>query len=578
MNQIKNALKDNLCEIYVGLEKQKFELIPSPIGKRIYFSEAGIGIICTLFFRIFNFFMGPDFQINKMKQALASTESFFSSSLKEAVSSIDQFEKALVNKIEMQKKAGKKEYKKLSWNITDWNNGTKYFTSDTSSKKEMLHKLFNRFYPGKDCALSVPKEISKKFKKIQRIIDLETCLETPAPFSSLRKLAEQKELSAEDEKIIDTWITTATEKKSKINVAKFHQGLACLITHISEKHTTAAMVQPDLARLETELARRNLKIFNQPDPKVHALRKDHKPGSEVKCNDKVYILDKEIPSKKTKDNNNQVFTLQNDPDHVLIFGTNTAILATKKFVADEVGSCMQSAEWKEVDKKGVCALVEKLGTPLSEIKWSDKKKISPDDIKNLDPICKLVDWWIEQNKTPRNLNINTIRFSKEGVIKSTIPMLAGEFNFPVVVNFFQQCAKNNPAAFKYLMNRSTILKQIYVKYYNQIVEETFKEKPSDPEDVAASLMFKITDPNIISEAKCLRKNIKKLQKKIMASLLKKYEIEDPLKISVSSIKHFLRLYRFDQSICFIWNDMKKRIIKEIVSDFKLQKKESQNIT
>ena len=269
MPYLPKILVGNLIEIHSSLQQETVEVVPAPIGNKLYCSESGWGKIWKIFFIVWNLIFGKKFKLKKLKQAINRTEALFNEHLKKTEIHLNKFEKCLIGLVEEQKNFSKKKFDKYRWSIAEWSHSIHPFYKAIKHTYAHEFGLFlQSFSPyGFTNIFSIPEETYKKLRQYDKLITIEKYLDKETPYSILKKLSQTKILSDEEELVLKNWIERINGQKQQIPVSKFHKGLQVLVKHIQEKHCTVYQESPNLARLEIELADRRIKIFNTRDEK-----------------------------------------------------------------------------------------------------------------------------------------------------------------------------------------------------------------------------------------------------------------------------------------------------------------------
>ncbi|MEC7839800.1 MAG: hypothetical protein VX777_07155 [Chlamydiota bacterium] len=572
MNPASSLLISNLQEIYSIVHDDNRDIIAAPIGKHIYNAKYGWGKFWKIFFVVYDFFFGQNFKIRKIKEALHATDKIFNKSIQKAQNHLNLFEQQLIKCIEDHESFSQKKYSKEQWIITRWNDSTKVFLDTIcNKKKENFQSLLER-YRIDDQKKFDTSQFADTFSKYQSIINLERQLQTPTPLKILNKLSQKKNITKNEEGEITRWIEIINKSK-RVTVGKFHKSLSALITHISKNHTISGIDPANLSHLELELTKRNITIFRKKDDKHITWRKSLRPGSSLEYKGSYITLGNEIKSNKRTNNNNIIYNIENDPKHVIIIGKNKAILGIKHLIVNNYSWGVWATKWKYVDTSGDYGIIERLEKPLTENSWSSGINLDKNDKLILRPIKNQIEWLVKVNKTPKNFNFKNFMYNKKGILKCSKPTIVGEFDFPALVNFAKDCSKGNFKVFEYLMKESGLLKHKYVRYFQEVAEKTVENESIDVSDLAAFQSYQILDLKVIDQANELKKDIGSLQKKCMDKLMKMYEIDDIIDIANEIKINFKKYYKFDKSVCFLWPELKKRIVSKIIRDKNLLLKE-----
>lgn len=563
-------LNSNLYEMHLSLtNKTHGELISSPIGNRLYVKNRGWGRLWKLFFIIIDLLFGPDFKIKKLRKSIVLTQKTFQNEFSKAKQSVQKFQKGIIQILEEDRNFLEKEFQYNKWQIHRWNSISLYFLNSLQSKtKNSLELVLNRYSVNSSFRKILKDKLLKDFKLFQKIINLESSLQKATPFLVLRKLSQDKILSSANEDEIKAWISHINKNIKKISIRKFHHSLQAIVQFINEKLCTPYTVKAGISRLEYELAKRDLKLFKEPDIKHLQWRKHLTSGCKIVINGKEIVLNEEIGFIKGRDDHNKIFSIENDENQIAVIGINEAILGMKASIATYLSWGIRPATWLEVSEDGRFALVEKLKTPLSSVNWKSRNFLDTEDLKKMIPVINQVKWFIEQNSCIENLSVKTLMYDKDGILKSTKPTIQSSFNLPKIIKFLKNFSQKNKIIYQDLIQKTGIVQHRYLSFFDEVVEKTLCGDPLSIQDLAA--FHRIICPYTIKKAIKLQSKLMDYIHISIKNLNKNYLIPDFIELSYFLKSKLLNSYREDLSICFLWNSTQKKNTDYIVKMLRLQ--------
>jgi hypothetical protein len=585
-------ISNNLQEIYYAAHQKdkSLSLVANLTGTRIYYSGKGWGRIWTvLYFLLFLLFLGS-VRENRLKLAAMKTSLAFQNVFGDIQKAFFSYEKLLAQKCE-DISIAEKDLEKARYETMGFIQGTYPFLKLLQENNPKMERIYATYFAPLDLEIGKPHLGSsiclQETNQYRQLLDLEGLLENSLPYPSLTKLAFRKRLSTEDEENLENFVK-AIKEKTTLGVRKLHHGLKCFVQHLKKFHTNIAVNQPSLERIEAELYRKGLKIFENDDPKQITFRDRLKEGCVVICNGHSYTLGKELESEKIEGNQNRVFLLKDAPTKVLISGKNTAILGLKHYIADsaEVAAAIRYPEIYEINTgtyfedqfqksqegiklTGTIALVKRLTIPLSSLTLKTGNSLSREDEWKLRPIVGQIKWLIEEDITPTNMDLRYLLFNEEeeyGAEEPTLTLYTTKptgvtlFRYHVLEQFAWEACHGNQMVFKIILQHSTLGVHRQRDFYRDVVQSHLKDEDLSPKRIAALSRHAIIDPEIIKRGEELLEFVKTSLKKIIKKIHKTHKRNSSTQIEALVKEIFLSEYLKQQAVSFLITGFKKNVV------------------
>jgi hypothetical protein len=567
-------LTDNLQEIHAAAfsGKKGLNITPNIWGTRIYVSSAGWGRLWTwLYDSLFGAFFGKNLKRKKLKQAMQHTHRLFQEQSTIISKQSNLFQTYLLKKSKGEK-VDEKAFHGIRGSLISWYDATHPFlkllkTKENAALIELIRLSFSTETTPFACGSTI-QEISH-YKKI---LHLEGLLEAPIPYFTLFKASKIKELKNEDVKILENFIKKVNQVEDKLQIRTFHRLLGTLI-NIFQKNVATQTEEaiPNLAGLELELVDRGCKIFLQKDLKHLDWRYSLRPGDKLICNGSELTLGDPIGQQGEDRSNNLIFSIQNDNGKVVSIGINEAVHALKHKIGIDHGWGIKSVKYQGIDLKGRFAVLERLHDPLEGYQWkSGVDHIHREDENVATPLAKLLQWLLEQERTPLNFSPKYLMFNIKGRLKCLKVALEGEFDFNALEQFAWQCAAGNSKIFEVLMEASGMCEHVFAKFFLKMVINSLEGDDQDAGDIAASMQ--ISDPRIVDRGKILFGEVTQLKERCIKKLKRTYEIPSHLDLPKELGEAILDCYTFTSAAGILPAYLENDVIETVVKTEQLQLK------
>lgn len=562
-----SALRNNLHEIYeISLPANNLHhhLVANITGTRLYSSANFNGKIWKWFYSVFNLVFGSSFQNNRFQSAMQHTHKQFAHHLdfvaKNAAEYYDFVQGYLNGKPHTSKDGPSRKV------IRQWYESTSPLIKLVNkSKISALNDFIHIGFMGDSLnkSRSAPfscGEYSETIKRLRRVIDLEGYLQEPLAWPLMLKAAASQNFDPDEEKRFKALAGKIEKHASKIGVRKMHKIFEAIIKVISTIQKNDAKYPLSVTNLELALVDHGVSVFSKSDPKQLAWRDSLAFGEHLICKQYELIVGNRLGIKPDgQDDKNYIYEIQNVPNVVLSVGTNTSIHHLKQKIGTDHGWGIKSAKYIEIDPKGRFAVLERLKDPIDSYQWkSAKAQLNPEDEDVGTPLWRLLQWLLEQQKTPHHFSSEYLMFDAKGRLKCLKVALEGEFNFDALVAFAYKCSKGHPKVFQFLMEGSGLCQHTYAKFYEQIVDDVSKGKTNDLLDLSSAMG--INDKKIVETGSKLRNEALALKQKCFEKLKAKYINQAELETQVGVALAFC--YKESSSAGIIPAYLEEDMIKE----------------
>jgi len=479
------ATASNVKEFYYAIRNSTAATIPliaNWSGTRLYNSHYGWGRLWRWFYSIVSLFTNKNPRLAPIEKAVLHTHTTFHSQLKELSLSLDHYQHYL-------KQLGggyaikESDYITTRKKINDWNASYMPFvkmmqTLNNPRVEGLLEYCFKREGPFFDSPLIA------KIEMCQKIIDLEGETGGPLPLAAFSKAIKGKIITKLDHEELDRWVRKINSSEVSVNV--LHLGLLAISAQNNHGDKVAA--------LELLLKNKGCTVFTQPDPEQIEWRTQLHEGIEVAYNDTILTLDAEISPSLAKNDHTRIFGIRNQPDIVVLFPENRAILGIREEEQKEIDNSkekfgIECSRFIEISIDGEMARMQRL-QPLSSHAWETSYR----DKQLIEHLVVFLRNLIKNDVTPINFS-TSLMLDDNGQLKSLKPLAAGPFDFNALEDFISDCAGGNLVIFHRLMTESGLATHPTANFYHELLRNAFDGDTTEVEDLAA--IYRIEDPKVI---------------------------------------------------------------------------------
>lgn len=579
-----SLLSDNLQELYLavhsGEEGKDAELISNASGTRVYYATAGWGRLWKTYHSIHHFIFEDNIEATTLKQAMQKTQEIFEIEKSNVIAIFERYKSILEAKMN-EESVDNDEFFHVRYQINNWNANTLPFIKLVEKNQNAkLNKVFQQLLLTRENIMELPPPFAQNealatIARYQAIIDVERIMEFPLPYDILQCLILRHEISDDQEKEIGLWIASLNEKSQILPVNKLRKAFDALVHLIggrSSSSSSSSAERPTVERLGLELANRSCELFSLDDAKHIVWRESLQPGTAVSCNGTSYILGEMLGIQKSYDKRH-IYKIHDCNNAIVIIGNNTMILGIQYLAAKELSWGIRPATWLPVDSKGLCAIVEYLPHPLHIHKWSSTATLTDEDRDCAQPLIGQIVWFLRIKATPLNLNIENLRYSIDGILKSCkIPIQSPSLNFSEIERLVIDATNTNPTVFKYIMQESGMEAHQYARYYREIIDKALSGEDIKAEDLAAYARYQIIEPNIIDRANALCKEIQQLKISLLNRLSENYNITDSEQAAVWIHNTMKAVFILSKTASILWPTFESDTLDLVVNENSLTQK------
>lgn len=555
------GISSNLQEIYSACRKseapEKF-LVPSLLTKRVYYSGEGWGRLWKWFFQAVQFLFGKDLKTDRLASLMLKTQAAFSKNLPAIVEHAKTYQTYLDQRIRGEE-ADEDALHSSRRQISRWTRSTKPFAAFVDKNdNERISTLFQTFYSDeleKGEQLFSYGEDTESLQETQLLIDLEGYLHRPLPIPLLKKLAGQGELTSEEQHNLENWVEILNKKKHKIPIGLF---LDCLNILTAKPGFGGSLID-----LETRLLQNGLELLQMNESEHLSWRAGLNTGDTLENGSNTYLLADPIGVKAEGFDNNLLFEIEDDPQHVIAIGNNRCYWPIKERVAHDFQWGVPMPEITDISPDGRFALVEKLTPAITQNQWITKEnhEVAPEDSMILTPIANLFRWWGERSICPENFNLDHLMFNQAKELKYTHALLPRPFDYRVLEDLAYEISQENLTIYLYLMKNANLDRHVTLQFYQRVVEKALKDKNVKFKNLAAC--YTVTDPEVVKRSRTLYKEIQQVRESILASLNSQFVIADQQPLVQEANKQLLQWYKETCSASRIWPSVEPSVTKNL---------------
>lgn len=389
----------------------------------------------------------------------------------------------------------------------------------------------------------------------QPLLEFESLVEKIPPYTALKKLSTFRGgLEEHFESGLKEWIGKIEEKQLPPNL--IHRALR---TYLESQSNNKEL---SLSCLEWQLWRRGLKSLERTD-REHLMRRKSLYNQEtIRGKSKSYPIDERLLHHPLHEAGRAVFSIREDPKHLLVVGQNSAEISLdiERGIEDQE---ILPLVFIEVD--GQVYLMEKLPTLLIGQKW--KETSDP----KLQSIVQLLHKLIGLKRTPV-LQLGDFGYTESNQLKRMRPFEWNEGkNIDELVKFAKEVANGNLSIFRYLLGETGLKNHPNYAYFTQIVESSLKEKDNPPDCDDIAVEFNIDDSETRETARNLQREILTIEQSCWERVLSDYSLNNPAAFRPKIGTAIKREFRDILGVGIIWQGMEKTVIQSLVQKENLTK-------
>lgn len=564
-----SLVNDNFQNIYPTFfqpSPQETLLVPALWGDHIYHARTGlVGRCLSVFYQVIQFFAGDSFRARRFQEVVQKTHLAFKKLEADLIPHLKAYEKYLSKKstighikdekrIDFSRREIRRFYASTSPYVRlfrrAYSNERRFQPQnkiEEAKKVEERVRLFSQKFLSKGAeGYSGPffdLQQSAEVDSYIHLIRAEGQIQEPLPLKPLKLISaygrEQEVADDPNSELsqVRHWGQKLNNLGNKLDIRNFHNALSALARFFQKKCRESDAPEPKAVRIEQELVHGGFKGFHQVDKKHEAWRKGLYEGMEFYYEEKgkpvKAYLGKPLSGKLDEDKN-LVFEVKDaknqvDSCFVLKIGLNLADLEIRDKERKEAEFGIESAAMVYLDPKGRFALMEKLSEPLTNKKWKTTKgALANDDKAAAEKIKKWVEWFLDKDQTPNNLDIRFLMFNKKGQLKTLKGCLPEKFNVMALENLVYAYANGSLAAYTYMIQPLTVHPKFvqYLTFFRIVIENALKTDPTPVGKLGTLQVPEITDHGIIEHCKQLHEKVVELKKSCMGRIVAKYRVKN----------------------------------------------------
>ncbi len=556
---------------------QPSELVANWSGTYLYNpNQSYIGYFWSIVYNMTPYFGYPEAKQIKLQSAIKYTQELFFDLRKKALGAQINYTEVLKD-TQIKDSLIETHFQKSRLTLIKWQSATCQWAQflKTPESTRVVKWIKNQCEKDKSLSkLFFCLQFSKKTTSLRRfykIITYETLLEEILPLSLFFKLASAQEPNYIEKRELKRIIRKLNKNKCNVTIRTFDKALRRFIEVFENlNNNTNFTHKVSLEKLFTALHLKGCVMFSKEDEKLLEWGRSLKPGLEISCNGRKFILGEQLGRKSPLKNNGRIiFAIENNPSIVLSVGLNCSHHVLTKHIYEQQSCALRSAKYVDIDPKGRFAIIEKIGEYINHYTWKSlSPKILPKDRLRLDPIMKLLQWCIEQNKTPDNLHPKHITINQNGQLKCTKVFTEGTFKYNTIVQFIKDFAKGNQWVHNYLL-RSILfytekMKSITTMYEHMVINGT-QEVPIKPLDLLAAHRIDPHYTDVLKQVAVLFSQVVETKKSCFKKLTEKSPLTDSILITEKIRNAILLCYKKNNYIYSLPDHFEQEVMQAIAN-------------
>lgn len=553
-----DLIRDNFQEIYHAVSSKQADgsvnLVANFFGTRIYDSRVGWGRVWRWFYIIIDKLIHHDYRYDRFKKAILHTHCLYHRAifqLRIHLNSYENYLKLSGGGYPVSEEEISRSRREISLCHRSFSPFIKLMKKDSFARLgKIFHSCFSNKKSKKEMeALWLSPEI-ENMESLQKVIELEGAVQGPLPLEIFKKIIRGKALNVLDERSLDIWVKKLNNHLTSVD--KVHQAIREIVKRYAG---ASASVDVQTAQLEGFLEEKGCCIFEREDPIHMRWRSRLKVGDNLIYKNEKLTLGQRINC--GVDRSLQVFTIENEPDKLVIIGQNSVMLSLRKYWNKMTeGFGVEPLEISEIFEEGRCGMIDKVEV-ISGRKWESIK--NDKNLRLVNEIVTLLRWFLDQGATPDRFEAGKIMFDDQNRLKTLILMKKCPLDFNALEDFALEVANGDQSIFEYLVTRSGLLKHKAALYYRELFEEVIKGKGVLPEELAA--IYCISDSRVVERGRVLVRELLIMQKELCSRVLSLqpnmdiHEIESRVKAAM------LRIYKKMKSSGILMPSMGNEVLK-----------------
>lgn len=330
--------------------------------------------------------------------------------------------------------------------------------NSTATAIDTLQKLFR-----KEKRIELIKEsevrVIQAFTEDHSLALVTAVMQKAIPKTLLQKIADKVPLDKDEEIEITHWIDSVNKSSHLISHLVLYRSLECLkltqlprLIHFLVKRRCRPLITKD-------------KVW---DSSLRLLRPTAKLTEE-------YTLAEELFSKELFELNLQLFTLKEDSNKAVLFGSMPSSLAQLK-AANEDAWGLPPVKVHRVDVNGRYWIIEKPKYGLSERKWKtpDYGRVRDGDLPLANELSRYIEWLSKQTVSPKQFSINHLYMTSDNTLVTLSPICKEDsssfFRYCSLEEYVKDLSAANHLVFRYIMQKSYLSEHPVANYIRKVIQ------------------------------------------------------------------------------------------------------------
>jgi hypothetical protein len=253
----------------------------------------------------------------------------------------------------------------------------------------------------------------------------------------------------------------------------------------------------------------------------------------------------------------------------MIIGPNKICHEYNDLIRAESFWGLETPELQFIHPKGKYAIVERLPYPIDSLDWKSDPlgDLDPEDMNYLNPLRILIQFFIDEKNSPKDLKVEHLRFDAIGRLKSIkncIP--GGKMDYIALEEMAYQLAQtNNLPVYQYLIEplcEDKYSKKKLIPFFRDVLMSVFEKHPVSIERLAKKR--EIEDQRIIQRGSNLQYLAQQLKDESYEILSQRYPLINKEKLRAQLYEVLQSLYDKNKTFGRFWNHVRAEdLIEEI---------------
>ncbi len=573
-----DCLENNLRILYTVAHPQETmpELISNWSGSYLYIRGKGFGgRFWSLIYSLVYLFAGPGVQQNKFLSAIRHTRQLFIDFQKKA--SVHQADYlAALKERSLGGNVSEKRFHVLRGNLTKWQSATKqWFRFLKTKQSHFIVEKLNELCSDKTSLQPMfSNEVIKQaehLRRFYRITAFEGLLKQPLPASLLFKIASSQKLNQTEKAKFKAFIRKLNKNTpSKMGIEVFGKAIRRLVEVFQTINNVSIENSANLTKLPMAFLLEGCELFLQEDKRHLNWRKSLRPGQALDCNGRKLIIGELLKSKKSAESDrNLVYTVANDETVVISIAPNRELHTLKREVNDQFSWALETPNYIDIEKSGRFALVERLPHSIAKYPWkSNCSKLLPEEQLIVNGVKKILEWFIDQEKSPTAFCAAEIMFGQLGYLKFSKAHFEGVIEYNTLIKFVDECANGNKWVYNALIKTiqaHTQEARITCSFYKAVVRHGLWPVNYDLVGIRAIHRIHPHHTDIFEQDFKLLEKVIQIKKSILGQLMLLHPTAKAKDLEEKVSKAILICYEKSNYIAFLPENFEQEVIATMSS-------------